>query len=209
MQQCEMTSVFTIALTGGIGSGKSVVAFLFEKLGVPVIDSDKISKSIVLPCGPCFKKIIDEFGEKILTNKGTIDRDKLREIVFDNTSARLKLENILHPIIFKNIDSQMTLISYPYCLIIVPLLIETKSTERFDRILVIDTLESLQLKRIAERDSISSILIKKIIKTQAKRKERLRYANDIIVNNDTIMNLNKSINTLHKKYLGLSNNNHK
>ena len=75
--------------------------------------------------------------------------------------------------------------------------------------MVIDALESLQFERIVKRDDISPILIKKIIKTQAKRKERLRYANDIIVNNDTIMNLNKSINTLHKKYLGLSNNNYK
>ena len=200
-----MASVFTIALTGGIGSGKSVVASLFKKLGVPIIDSDVISKNIILPNKPCFIEIINQFGEKILTNKGTIDRYKLREIIFDDAAARVKLENILHPVIFKNIDSQIALINYPYCLVIVPLLIETKSTQRFDRILVIDTLESLQLKRVVERDSASPILIKKIIKTQVSRKERLHYANDIIVNNDEIINLNKSINDLHKRYLKLSN----
>ena len=205
MQQYEMASVFTIALTGGIGSGKSVVASLFEKLGVPIIDSDAISKNIILPNKPCFKEIINQFGEKILTNEGTIDRYKLREIIFDDAVARAKLENILHPVIFKNIDSQIALINYPYCLVIVPLLIETKSTQRFDRILVIDTLESLQLKRVVERDSASPILIKKIIKTQVSRKERLHYANDIIVNNDETINLNKSINDLHKRYLKLSN----
>ncbi len=199
-----MASVFTIALTGGIGSGKSVVASLFEELGVPIIDSDAISKNIILPNKPCFKEIINQFGEKILTNEGTIDRYKLREIIFDDAVARAKLENILHPVIFKNIDSQIALINYPYCLVIVPLLIETKSTQRFDRILVIDTLESLQLKRVVERDSASPILIKKIIKTQVSRKERLHYANDIIVNNDEIINLNKSINDLHKRYLKLS-----
>ena len=204
-----MPPVLTIALTGGIGSGKTSIASIFKSLGVPVIDSDTISKEIILPGKPCFKDIVNEFGEEILTNKGTIDRYKLRDIIFNNDKARIKLENIIHPVVFKNIDTEISLINYPYCLVIIPLLIETKSTERFDRILVIDALESLQFERIVKRDDISPILIKKIIKTQAKRKERLRYANDIIVNNDTIMNLNKSINTLHKKYLGLSNNNHK
>ncbi len=204
-----MPPVLTIALTGGIGSGKTSIASIFKSLGVPIIDSDTISKEIILPGKPCFKDIVNEFGEEILTDKGTIDRYKLRDIIFNNDKARIKLENITHPIIFKNIDIQISLINYPYCLVIVPLLVETKSTERFDRILVIDALESLQFERIVKRDDISPILIKKMIKTQAKRKERLRYANDIIVNNDKIINLNKSINTLHKKYLGLSNNNHK
>ena len=204
-----MPPVLTIALTGGIGSGKTSIASIFKSLGVPIIDSDTISKEIILPGKPCFKDIVNEFGEEILTNKGTIDRYKLRDIIFNNDKARIKLENIIHPVVFKNIDTEISLINYPYCLVIIPLLIETKSTERFDRILVIDALESLQFERIVKRDDISPILIKKIIKTQAKRKERLRYANDIIVNNDIIMNLNKSINTLHKKYLGLSNNNHK
>ena len=204
-----MPPLLTIALTGGIGSGKTSIASIFKSLGVPIIDSDTISKEIILPGKPCFKDIVNEFGEEILTNKGIIDRYKLRDIIFNNDKARIKLENIIHPVVFKNIDTEISLINYPYCLVIIPLLIETKSTERFDRILVIDALESLQFERIVKRDDISPILIKKIIKTQAKRKERLRYANDIIVNNDTIMNLNKSINTLHKKYLGLSNNNHK
>ena len=204
-----MPPVLTIALTGGIGSGKTSIASIFKSLGVPIIDSDTISKEIILPGKPCFKDIVNEFGEEILTNKGTIDRYKLRDIIFNNDKARIKLENIIHPVVFENIDTEISLINYPYCLVIIPLLIETKSTERFDRILVIDALESLQFERIVKRDDISPILIKKIIKTQAKRKERLRYANDIIVNNGKIMNLNKSINTLHKKYLGLSNNNHK
>ena len=204
-----MPPVLTIALTGGIGSGKTSIASIFKSLGVPIIDSDTISKEIILPGKPCFKDIVDKFGKEILTNKGTIDRYKLRDIIFNNDKARIKLENIIHPVVFKNIDTEISLINYPYCLVIIPLLIETKSTERFDRILVIDALESLQFERIVKRDDISPILIKKIIKTQAKRKERLRYANDIIVNNDKIINLNKSINALHKKYLGLSNNNHK
>jgi len=196
--------VLTIALTGGIGSGKTSIASIFKSLGVPIIDSDTISKEIILPGKPCFKDIVNEFGEEILTNKGTIDRYKLRDIIFNNDKARIKLENITHPIIFKNIDIQISLTNYPYCLVIVPLLIETKSVKYFDKVLLVDTLENIQFERVTKRDSISPTLLRKIIKTQATRSERLKYADDIIENNNEIGNLNEYINILHKKYLTLS-----
>ena len=199
-----MPPVLTIALTGGIGSGKTSIASIFKSLGVPIIDSDTISKEIILPGKPCFKDIVNEFGEEILTNKGTIDRYKLRDIIFNNDKARIKLENITHPIIFKNIDIQTSLINYPYCLVIVPLLIETKSVKYFDKVLLVDTLENIQFERVTKRDSISPTLLRKIIKTQATRSERLKYADDIIENNNEIGNLNEYINILHKKYLTLS-----
>ena len=199
-----MPPVLTIALTGGIGSGKTSIASIFKSLGVPIIDSDTISKEIILPGKPCFKDIVNEFGEEILTNKGTIDRYKLRDIIFNNDKARIKLENITHPIIFKNIDIQISLINYPYCLVIVPLLIETKSVKYFDKVLLVDTLENIQFERVAKRDNISPTLLRKIIKTQATRSERLKYADDIIENNNEIGNLNEYINILHKKYLTLS-----
>ena len=199
-----MPPVLTIALTGGIGSGKTSIASIFKSLGVPIIDSDTISKEIILPGKPCFKDIVNEFGEEILTNKGTIDRYKLRDIIFNNDKARIKLENITHPIIFKNINIQTSLINYPYCLVIVPLLIETKSVKYFDKVLLVDTLENIQFERVTKRDSISPTLLRKIIKTQATRSERLKYADDIIENNNEIGNLNEHINILHKKYLTLS-----
>ena len=199
-----MPPVLTIALTGGIGSGKTSIASIFKSLGVPIIDSDTISKEIILPGKPCFKDIVNEFGEEILTNKGTIDRYKLRDIIFNNDKARIKLENITHPIIFKNIDIQISLINYSYCLVVVPLLIETKSVKYFDKVLLVDTLENIQFERVAKRDSISPTLLRKIIKTQATRSERLKYADDIIENNNEIGNLNEYINILHKKYLTLS-----
>ena len=102
-----MPPLLTIALTGGIGSGKTSIASIFKSLGVPIIDSDTISKEIILPGKPCFKDIVNEFGEEILTNKGTVDRYKLRDIIFNNDKARIKLENITHPIIFKNIDKKI------------------------------------------------------------------------------------------------------
>ena len=199
-----MPPALTIALTGGIGSGKTSIASIFKSLGVPIIDSDTISKEIILPGKPCFKDIVNEFGEEILTNKGTIDRYKLRDIIFNNDKARIKLENITHPIIFKNIDIQTSLINYPYCLVIIPLLIETKSVKYFDKVLLVDTLENIQFERVTKRDNISPTLLRKIIKTQATRSERLKYADDIIENNNEIGNLNEHINILHKKYLTLS-----
>jgi dephospho-CoA kinase len=199
-----MPPVLTIALTGGIGSGKTSIASIFKSLGVPIIDSDTISKEIILPGKPCFKDIVNEFGEEILTNKGTIDRYKLRDIIFNNDKARIKLENITHPIIFKNIDIQTSLINYPYCLVIVPLLIETKSVKYFDKVLLVDTFKNIQFERVSKRDSMSPTLLKKIIKIQATRSERLKYADDIIENNNEIGNLNEYINILHKKYLTLS-----
>ena len=199
-----MPPVLTIALTGGIGSGKTSIASIFKSLGVPIIDSDTISKEIILPGKPCFKDIVNEFGEEILTNKGTIDRYKLRDIIFNNDKARIKLENITHPIIFKNIDIQTSLINYPYCLVIVPLLIETKSVKYFDKVLLVDTFKNIQFERVSKRDSMSLTLLRKIIKIQATRSERLKYADDIIENNNEIGNLNEYINILHKKYLTLS-----
>tara|TARA_B100000959_G_scaffold41914_1_gene42124 strand:+ start:428 stop:1042 length:615 start_codon:yes stop_codon:yes gene_type:complete len=199
-----MPQVLTIALTGGIGTGKTSVASIFKSLGVPIIDSDIISKEIMLPGKPCFKDIVNEFGEEILTNKETIDRNKLRNIIFNNDKARIKLENITHPVIFKNIDIQASLINYPYCLVIVPLLIETKSVKYFDKVLLVDVLEKIQFERVTKRDCISPALLGKIIKTQATRSERLKYADDIIENNNEIVNLNEYINILHKKYLTLS-----
>ena len=199
-----MPPLLTIALTGGIGSGKTSIASIFKSLGVPIIDSDTISKEIILPGKPCFKDIVNEFGEEILTNKGTIDRYKLRDIIFNNDKARIKLENITHPIIFKNIDIQTSLINYPYCLVIVPLLIETKSVKYFDKVLLVDTFKNIQFERVSKRDSMSLTLLRKIIKIQATRSERLKYADDIIENNNEIGNLNEYINILHKKYLTLS-----
>ena len=204
-----MTSTFTIALTGGIGSGKSVVASLFKDLNVPIIDSDKISKNITLPSGICFNKIVSEFGEKILTKEGRIDRNKLRKIVFNNDKDRIKLENILHPVIFKKINSEISLTKYPYSIVIIPLLVETKSNHQFDRVLLVDTPQKLQLERIIKRDKLSPKFLKKIINAQATREERLKYADDIIVNDSEIISLDNSIRLLHEKYLTLSGEKYK
>ena len=199
-----MSVALRIALTGGIGSGKSTIASKFQAYGAPVIDSDVISRDIVRPDNPCFKTIINEFGTDLLTNDGVLNRCKLRDIIFNDTDARKKLEGILHPVIYQEINNRIATIDYPYCLIVIPLLIETQSTNRFDRILLVDIPESVQIKRAAERDSSSPEIIENIIKTQASRNLRLKYADDIIDNNVKIEDLNNTVRNLHDKYLRLS-----
>lgn len=199
-----MAKPLRIALTGGIGSGKSTIASKFQALGVPIIDSDIISRTIVEPGSSCLKAITNEFGNDVLTSEGRLDRNKLRNIVFNNLESKKKLEGILHPVIYQEIEAQVNSVKYPYCLIVIPLLIETDSVDRFDRILVVDIPEDIQIKRTAERDKTSSKLIEDIIRSQADREQRLKYADDIIDNNMEINKLSEAVTKLHNKYLKLS-----
>jgi dephospho-CoA kinase len=199
-----MKTPLRVALTGGIGSGKSTVASRFQMLGAPIIDSDVISREIVKPGKPCFTTIINEFGTDLLTDENDLDRRKLRSIIFNDSEAKITLEKILHPVIYQEINAQVSRLDYPYCLVVVPLLIETKATDKFDRILLIDIPEHLQIKRATERDETSTKSIEDIIKSQASRELRLKYADDLIDNNVKIDELNNAIQTLHEKYLRLS-----
>jgi dephospho-CoA kinase len=199
-----MARPLRIALTGGIGTGKSTVASTFQALGVPIIDSDIISRAIVKPGSASLEAITKEFGNDVLCSDGRLNRSKLRDIVFDNLESKKKLEEILHPVIYREIEDQINSVKYPYCLIVIPLLIETDSKDKFDRILVVDIPEDIQIKRTAERDKTTSMLIENIIKNQASREQRLKYADDVIDNNQEINDLSKTVMNLHKKYLKLS-----
>lgn len=195
-----MTDV--VGLTGGIGSGKSTVAELFEKLGTPIIDADLIARDLTETNQPVYLAIIHHFKEKIVLKDGSLDRTKLRQIVFENENERKWLENLLHPLIQEKIEKEIKKISAPYCIVIIPLLFEVTPYHFINRILVVDTPKEQQINRVKLRDRTDSITIEKILQTQVHRQHRLAGADDIIINDGKIADLIPQVKKLHKKYMG-------
>lgn len=194
-----------IGLTGGIGSGKSAAGIEFEKLGITVIDADEIAQKASLKNSKAYKEIVEYFGASILDNSQNIDRRKLRNIVFNNDEQKKKLEQILHPAIREDISFAISNSKSPYTIIMVPLIYETNSKDNYNRILVIDCDEDIQISRAVTRDGASEEDIKKIINSQATKKERLSIADDVISNNSSIEELSEKVLHLHKNYLELIN----
>jgi dephospho-CoA kinase len=192
-----------VGLTGGIGSGKSTVAELFAKLGATVIDTDQLARTLTQPDQIAFKLIVSHFGEALIQPDGSLDRQQLRNIVFASPEQRLWLEQLLHPLIRQEIKRQVSLIEYPYCLVAIPLLFETEPNPIIDRVLVIDTPESLQLTRAQARDKLSAEQALLIMAAQVSRSKRLEGAHDVIVNDKTIDDLTPQVQKLHQFYLGL------
>ena len=204
--------MLVIALTGGIGSGKTTVSEIFKTKNIPVIDTDIIARQIVEKGKPAYNEIIKQFGEEILNKNKNIDRQFLRELIFSSTKKRLQLENILHPIIWNEVKTQLASISSnvsvtpPYCIVVIPLLLENSSKTRpitFDRVLVIDVPEEIQLERSKKRDNSSESIIKNIMKNQVSRQIRIDAADDIIVNTRDLDFLKNQIEELHNKYIKL------
>lgn len=193
-----------VGLTGGIASGKTTACSIFSELGVPVIDADTISHQLVARGKPALEEIKKSFGNTILNKSGELDRDIMRNIIFNNRKARKKLENILHPLVYREIEKMVNKLTNPYCIICIPLLLETKWGDKVDRILVIDVPENIQVERAALRDRNNNMDIQKIIHTQVSRQDRLEAADDIIINDGDIENLRNRINELNDKYNNLS-----
>lgn len=193
-----------IGLTGGIGSGKSTAAEQFLKLGAPVIDADVIAREIVEPGKPAFEAVIAAFGDQIVGEDGRLDRKALRNIVFADPEQKSRLESILHPQIYTEILHQLEQIAYPYCVVVIPLLAESKRNYPLDRILVVDLPEKLQIDRTTARDKESEKHIEQIIQSQASRQQRLSIADDVIENSGTPETLLRNIDSLHQKYLELA-----
>ena len=196
-----------VGLTGGIGSGKSTVSNKFNSLfGVPVIDADVINSRLLKPGSAAYKEIRQAFDDKIITSSGEINRKLLRERVFSSKNLRKQLENILHPRIQMEISSAVSSLDSDYCLIVIPLLIESQLQSLVDRILVIDTSYDRQIERVSKRDNCSEDHVRKIISAQATSEQRLKYADDIITNDRDPADLDSQIEKLHNKYLLLSKN---
>ena len=199
-----MTRVLSIGLTGGLASGKSTVGRLFEKLGVPIIDADKVARDIVAPGSPALQAIVEHFGATILDHTGALNRARLREVVFAHADKRRQLEAILHPRIQQEMTKQLRELDAPYAISIVPLLFESNQGRRFDRILVIDTLPCKQLARAQARDGSTPDTLQGILDAQIDRDTRLAQADDVIHNDNGIQELRPQVELLHERYLALA-----
>lgn len=192
-----------VAMTGGIGAGKSTAIEMFKKHGVPVIDTDVIARKLVDTDREVLEAIIAAFGQNIL-EKQQLDRAKLREIVFNDEQKREKLQTILHPRIHRQVMQTIKSMNAAYCLIVIPLLVESKLDYPHHRVLLIDAEESCQIERAAARDQNSKHLIKKIMDVQASREERKNAADDIIDNSGSLSELQQQVDALHATYLKMA-----
>lgn len=197
---------FVVGLTGGIGSGKSTVADLFAALGVAVIDTDAIAHDMTGVKGVAMPEIARTFGPTVLRADGGLDRAAMRRLVFSDSSAKGRLEAILHPMIRRESDARCrAATAAPYVLLVVPLLVESgEYRARCDRILVVDCEEAVQVSRVMARSGFSVSEVQAIMVTQASRSERLAAADDVISNSENQESLGPQIAALHQRYLELA-----
>ncbi len=173
----------SIGLTGGIGSGKSLVADLFAARGAAIVDTDLIAHALTAPGGAAMPAIRDAFGAAFLTADGALNRAAMRERVFSDPEAKRQLEGILHPLIGAQTEQAAESAQGPYLVFVVPLLVESRRwKERVDRVLVVDCPESLQVERVMRRNALSTAQVESILAAQATRAQRLAAADDVIVN---------------------------
>lgn len=193
-----------IGLTGGIASGKSIVADLFADKGTPIIDTDVIAREIVEPGRPALAEIEQAFGPGILDTEGRLRRRRLRDLVFRDDKRREILEAILHPRIREEAEARAAAAGGAYQIVVVPLLAESPMKATMDRILVVDCSEATQLARLRQRDAESEAQARRMIAAQASREQRLAIADDVIDNDGTLEATAEQVNELHRKYLDLS-----
>ena len=196
-------TVFTVVLTGGIASGKTAVSDCFLRLGVPVIDTDRIAREVVQPGQPALKKISEHFGPDYLDTKGRLDRRKMRKAIFADPAMKSRLEGILHPLIAERVLARVSEVEAPYCLLVIPLYVESKAYKWVNRVLVVDVSEETQLERVMARDQISPEHAQSILDAQSTRQQRLSLADDTIDNSGDLNELEEKVKKLHAQYLAL------
>ena len=192
-----------IGLTGGIGSGKSTVANLFKALGVPVIDADVIAHRLTQPGEPATQKILAVFGQEFAEGNG-INRKRLAQRVFSNPLDRERLEAILHPLVRAAMQQEVQTLQAPYCLLVIPLLIEAGQRDLVDRVLVVEAGDSIRVRRVQARDGRSEAEIHAIQENQASRAARRAAADDVIQNDGDLAELSKQVAALHAAYLRMA-----
>ena len=181
------------------------VAAFFSDLDIDIIDTDLIARDIVAKGTPVLDEISSHFGPEIILPTGELNRSKLRGIIFNDESMKKWLEELLHPLIRKNMLQAAELSSSPYCILVIPLLFETTQSLTFvDRVLLVDATEQSQIERTKQRDDVSYGHVKQILHSQVSREERLKKSDDVITNDGDLESLKLQVQKLHNMYLNLS-----
>lgn len=193
---------YVVGLTGGIGSGKSAAAQVFEELGATVVDTDAIAHALTAPGGDAIEPIRAAFGPDYITPEGGLSRPRMRALVFADAAKKSLLESILHPLIRERSGALVRAASGPYVILMVPLLVESGDyRRRCQRILVVDCPEELQIERVVARSGISAAQVRAIMATQVTRELRLAATDDVIDNSRDLAHLRREVEALHLRYL--------
>ena len=197
-------SMFVVGLTGGIGSGKTIASDRFEELGVKVVDADIASRVVVEIGKPALSSIEGQFGSDVISDDGSLNRAKLREIIFKDDEAKSWLESLLHPLIGQHILDEITSATSKYVILVSPLLFETTQFQMCNRTLLIDVPKDIQILRTAKRDKVPESQVEKIIASQMDRDQKIGKADDVIVNDGEIGDLISKIDKIHQRYIELA-----
>jgi dephospho-CoA kinase len=193
-----------VGLTGGIGSGKTVVSDHLKSLGVPIIDTDVIAREIVEPNSPTLKKLAERFGQAVINQDGSLNRDELRQIAFSSKENKRALDSITHPAIREICTQRIVAVTQCYCLVVVPLLVGSAFIDQMDRILVVTAERETKVKRVMTRSNLTRQEVDKIMASQSTDQQRLEIADDVIANDGTIEDAQRAAEELHVKYLKLA-----
>jgi dephospho-CoA kinase len=198
------TRPFRVGLTGGIASGKSTASKFFGALGVPIIDTDQLARDVVEPGQPPLERLVERFGQSILTPDGHLDRPALRTIVFSDPKARADLEALTHPAIGAAVEARSAEAGGVYQILVIPLLVEKGLGSQLDRVLVVDCDEDLQIRRLQARDGSTLEQARAILNAQASRATRLKAAHDVLKNDGDMGSVRDQVTALHARYLELA-----
>jgi len=197
-------STFIIGLTGGIACGKTTASDFFADQGIEIVDADLVAREVVEQGQPGLLKVVEAFGKEILQVDGTLDRQKMRDLVFADAAKRAQLEAILHPLIRKRLTELLTLCQGQYAIFSVPLLVESGLNKQANRVLVIDVTPEVQLERLLSRDGTTLTQARAMISAQMPREKRNRMADDIIDNSGTLAQFVDQLKRHHSRYLTLT-----
>ncbi len=196
--------MFTVALTGGIASGKSEIERRFAALGIEIIDADIVARDVIAIGTPGLAEIVEVFGISAIGADGTLDRKAMRERVFNDSNARHRLESIIHPRVRKALEERAAKVRSSYGMLVIPLFVESGEYQWVDRVLVVDVPRETQIRRLLARDGITVALAEAMLDAQASRDQRLAIADDVIDNSASLATLDNAVETLHQHYLMLA-----